>query len=765
MTSKNSFLVSMKENSKRRLWVWVISALGFMLLLPLYVALRISQIHQQAEWTISRYGAEMAEKIIHENLLNAVKNILGFSDILFILAVVLAVISAVQGFSWLYSRKKIDFYMGMPVKRSKRFLIIWLNGIFLYLIPQLLGLVIGMLIAAGNQGLNAGTVKVIFQALFVHLLLYLCVYHMAMLAVMLTGNIVITGMGFLVFCLYEWLARDADHAYKSRFFRYYVWRSTLKSLRFSPFTMYSEIVSAPSAMTGQVKLIVLMMVFAVLVGGLGYLAYLKRPAEGAGKAMVFEFTKPVIKILLVVPMALAVGELIASDVNYSPDWGLQGGGYVFFALALATILGCAVIQVLYEFDIKGALHQKRHILISGAVVAMIFCCYRYDLLHFDSYIPNADDVESIAFYPYQYDNADYRALWFEPENEDMSGRDYVDRYMYLTNAEDVCALVEYSMEKYNKDMAENDRRYNSDLAFVSNAYWSEARITYRLKGGREVTRRIWIDVNDEASAGYLDRIIGSGEFKEGYLMGASDRLSRIIEENDRYKISAYYGNAVYEQKLTQPELMELLECYQEDMELYNFKRIKESIPTGVIRIEFEKELSEEGYGRGTSTTEMGINIYPFFENSVACLKKFGFYMERQVVVEDIDRIYIKNYNMDASLELQELQRTEGAKTFVNDLPAATAESFGDNEIDTRRYADYTQKDDIEQIADCIYAEGMFSNRWDNGASYDPDYEVVVYFKAESSMNRTHGTTANYKFKKDEIPDFVKKDTTFQIADK
>lgn len=124
MTSKSSFLVNMKENSKRRLWVWVISVLGFMLLLPLYVALRISQVQQQAEFLIVSYGAEMAEKISHENLLDAVKYTLGPSGILFILTALLAVISAVQGFSWLYSRKKIDFYMGMPVKRSRRLLVI-----------------------------------------------------------------------------------------------------------------------------------------------------------------------------------------------------------------------------------------------------------------------------------------------------------------------------------------------------------------------------------------------------------------------------------------------------------------------------------------------------------------------------------------------------------------------------------------------------------------------------------------------------------------
>lgn len=761
MTSKSSFLVNMKENSKRRLWVWVISVLGFMLLLPLYVALRISQVQQQAEFLIVSYGAEMAEKISHENLLDAVKYTLGPSGILFILTALLAVISAVQGFSWLYSRKKIDFYMGMPVKRSRRLLVIWLNGILLYLIPYILGLVIGMLIAAGNQGLDAGVVKVIFQALFVNLLLYLCIYHMTMLAVMLTGNIVITGMGFLVFCLYEWLVRRADYTYKSRFFRYYI-SSNQEALYFSPFYMYSQIVSNPAVMISQVKMIVLMILFAALTGGLACLAYFKRPAEGAGKAMVFEFTKPVIKILLVVPMALVIGDAIASDVNYAPELGMHGGGYVFLALALAVILGCAMIQVLYEFDIKGALHRKRHILISGVIVICLFLIYRYDLLQYDSYVPEAKDVESIAFYPYQYDQADYSDLWFEPGQGGMGGRSYIDRYMYLTNSEDICALAEYSMEKYNKDMEEYEG-HNSDLVLASDSYWSEAVITYRLKGGREVMRRLWIDVDDEKTAGYLDRIIGSDEFKEGYLMAASGRLSEVIEQNKEYKISAYYGNTVYEQKMTQAEILELLECYQADMEFYNFTNVKESTPAGMIRIEFEKEISNTGYGRGTTTTELGINIYPFFENSIACLKEFGFYMERQIDVKDVDRIYITNYNSEANAKLQEQQRTEGSEAVLEDMPVAE-EVYGAYDFDTRVYADYTKETDIEQIADYLYAEGMLSGRWDNGYIYEPDYEVMVYFKPDSEMSRKYGTMAYYQFKQGEIPDFVERDTIFQPAE-
>lgn len=762
MMSKSSFLVSMKENSKRRLWVWVMSVLGFMLMLPLYVALRISQIHQQSEVLIGAYGAEIAEKIVHENLLEAVKRILGSSEILFILTVLLAVISAVQGFSWLYSRKKIDFYMGMPVKRSRRLLVIWLNGIILYLIPYLLGIGIGMLIAAGGQALNAGVVKAIFQALLMNLLLYLCVYHMAMLAVMLTGNIVITGMGFGVFCLYEWLVRRADYTYKSRFFRYYTSHSSRDELLFSPFYTYLQIVDNSEGMTSPVKMIVLMILFAVLTGGLACLAYFKRPAEGAGKAMVFEFTKPLIKILLVVPMALVVGDAIASDVNYAPELGMHGGGYVFLTLALAVILGCAVIQVLYEFDIKGALHRKRHILISGALVAGIFLIYRYDLLRYDSYVPDAKEVESVAFYPSQYDEADYNALWFEPGKGSMGGWDYVNQYMYLTNAEDICALAEYSMEKYDKDMEEYEKEgHNSD----PDSYWSEAVVAYRLKGGREVVRRLWIDVEDEKTAGYLDRIIGSDEFKEGYLMAASGRLSQIIEQNEEYKINAYYGNTIYEQKLTQPEILELLECYQSDMEFYNFTNVKESTPAGMIRVEFQKEISNVGYGRGTATVELGINIYPFFENSIARLKDLGFYMERQIDVKDVDRIYITNYNSGAKVKLREQQKLEDADAVWEDIPVARAERVYDtNDVDTRVSVDYTSETDIDRIADYLYANEMLSGRWDNGDECESDYEAVVYFKADSEVSRKYGATAYYRFKRGEVPDFVVRDTAFGLTE-
>lgn len=755
MTSKSSFLGSLKENGKRRVWVWAVVILAFVLVLPLVLAMRISLVNQQMHYLTEAYGAVRASEIVHGNLLEMTEEILGLSPILFLFTVIFAVADAVQGFSWLYSRKKIDFYMGMPVKRSKRFLVIWFNGILIYVIPYLLGLLVCMAIAGGNHALAGEVVTMIARAFLVHLLLYLCIYHMALLAVMLTGNMVITGMGFFVFCLYEWVVRRVDYVYRGKFFRYFYPSFYSQEPLFSPLIMYTKIAADPSVMMAQGKTLLGMAVFAVVLGVLSYVCYLKRPAESAGKAMVFPITKPVIKILLVVPMALLLGDLIAGEVNYDPLQNNEGGWYVIVALVLMTVLGSAVIQVLYEFDIKGALHQKRYILISGILVALFFSIYRFDLLHYDSYIPEPEQVESIAFYPSNYEMVDYRGMWFD-EDGSASGIDYVNKYMHLKNTQDVCGLVSHSMEKYDQMFPKgNEMVYDDD----AEEYWSSAAVIYRMKNGREVVRRVWVDMNDEQTGGYLDRIIGSAEFKEGYLVGASDQFAQIIAESGQYQINGYYGNMVYQQKMRKEELLDVLECYQADMEKFNFTRVKESAPQGILEITFEKEISNGYYGRGTMTSEVMINIYPFFEQSIACLQKYGYYMERQVDVEDIERIYITNRNTEVYQELLERQRMEDSEG-TGDMPAAMP-VYGDYDIDTRGYADYTDKEDIEKLADYIYTSGMLSSRWDGGPGYDYDYSVLVYFKPDSEMSRKHGTYADYVFQEGNVPDFVQEDTAYQ----
>lgn len=755
MMSKSSFLVDMKENNKRRLWVWSIFLLIFVVFFPTFTALVLNRIISQSADFLEVYEKEIASQILHERLVSGMCNTLGISKIIALVTAGMAFLSAVQGFSYLYSRKKIDFYMGMPVKRKKRFLNIWINGILIYIVPYLTGLIISILIAAQNGAVDKRVLYEVGKAFYTNILFYLCIYHMGILAVMLTGNIIITGFGFLVFCLYEYVVRMVLTGYKYLFFRYASSYGMKTEPVFSPFFMYQS----------PVKLFI----FAIIAGVLAYICYLKRPAEAAGRSMAFEVTKPVIKILLIVPAALLAGLFISDAVGFSPVDSMDGIGYVIFSMVLVIVIGCALIQVIYEFDIRGVFHRKSHIVISGVLTALIFFLFRYDLIGYDGYIPMQKDIESVAFVPDYYDMTWEGSTYFDSDGSFLTELEYAEKYMHLSNVAEVCELAELSMKEYDAFLkrvgAEGyDEKQEED--------WSYATLIYRMKNGRSVTRAVWVNVNDDRTSQLLDIIMGSWEFKNGYMPGASENLDRILEQTEtKRKISATYGNGIYIKKMSEKEAKDFLEIYRRDLALANFSKIRDSVPKAMFSLNIEEDLSNGIYGtwqgisRMTRTNTVSMFIYPFYEESIAWLKEHGYYMNCQLNAEDVARIQVINHNSAEQERLSEKRSTVSSAAAMDDAFLtydAEVDIYGDNEaIDTRVYAEYINQDEIERIVECIYPdEIVYSYNWDGGIDYDSDYEVIVYFKADSALNREYGSYAYYYFLEKQIPDFVEEDTRY-----
>ena len=752
MTSKSSFLVNIRENNKRRLWVWVVSALAFMLALPVATALRLNSFTFLMDGWVTLYGEELAGQMLKERMLEAMGGWFGFNGGRTVLVSMTGIISAVQGFSWLYSRKKMDFYLGMPVKRKKRFLLIWLNGILLYVIPYLFGTLASLMIAAGDGAVGQSVLAAALASFGGDFGLYLGVYHMAMLAVMMTGNIVITGFGILVFALYEYLVRVTVNGYKQLFFRYYVSYGSSDMPVLSPFAIYGKLANVYEAQ-GRLKVTYMagLLLFALAVGAAAYFCYLKRPAETAGRAMAFAVTRPIIKILLVTPLSLAAGLAVVSTLGLQPGNSRQGMGYMIFAIALVAVIGSAFIQVIYEFDIKGALHQKKHILISGLAAAAIFAVFRLDLLGYDSYIPSPGQVESVAFVPDYYEDAN-GSIRLDEDGVFLSEKAYAERYMYLDSGEEVCRLADISMEGYNQlwEQYNNGMDVWEETGQEQKEYWSQAMVIYRLKGGRKVYRNLWVNVEDEETARLLDNIIGSAQFKEGYFAIASERMDRIFEQ--KYQVEAFYGNSVYRKKMGKAEMGEFLERYRRDFGQADFSDLKENVPVGVMELAVSEELSGTygGTARATRSWEMNMNIYPFYTETIAWLKERGYYSMGQVSLEDVARIQVLNYNTEVSQKLLEGQKTQGGMA-ATEL-ASWVSSPG--EKDTWVYGDYTEAEEIERIAGCIFPRGMVSRDWDNGKMLDYGYNVIVYFKTDSEITKEYGAYADYGFLEGEIPDLI-----------
>ena len=147
MTSKNSFLARLMENAKRRTWLLVVSLLAFVLAIPTFTAMSISVISQRED---------LIENMkVQEKLYDLALSLYsGDNGTIFMLVGLFAVFSGIQGFSYLYDRNKIDFYHSKPVKASTRFFSIWTNGILVWLVPYVIGMLINLVLFAVNGVLD-----------------------------------------------------------------------------------------------------------------------------------------------------------------------------------------------------------------------------------------------------------------------------------------------------------------------------------------------------------------------------------------------------------------------------------------------------------------------------------------------------------------------------------------------------------------------------------------------------------------------------------
>lgn len=755
MTLKNSFLVSMKENNKRRLWLWLVSVLFFVILFPVFTGIAFRRTLNETAYYLESAGA--VQQAIRTRLLEEGKYLLGIKNPgLWNLTAVCAVMSAIQGFSFLYHKNKIDFYMGMPVKRKKRFWVIWLNGILLFLLPFLAGTYVSALIALANGGMSGMVWKEMLTAHLLYFCLYLGVYHITLVAVMLTGNMIITCFGAAVFFLYELIIRGVLHGYMNLFFRHFTQGAFELKPIFSPFALLLTYIEKADKGQGNPFVAAFwLLLLAAVTGGIAYFCYLKRPAEAAGKALAFSAPKPYIKILLTVPITLLAGLAVGDMTSYSPYREENELGFIFISMLIVLVVISCLIQVIYEFDIRGIFHKKSHILISVAAVALIFAVFRFDLLGYDSYVPKADKVTSAAIMVNDYG---YYGVYYDEDENPLDRGAYAEKYMYLTATDALCELVQISID------AEKDRKEIPSYGKAEDGEWYSAKVLFRMGKNKEVWRTVNLNVEEETTKVLLDEIMSGEEYIKGSYIGASGILDYMLEKGTA-EVKANYGTEVYRQQIEKEDAQELLRRYKKDILKTGFSKMRESVPLGSLTLELSKK---QGYYKSYWDTELP--IYPFFTECVSYLKEKGYYMEYGFEPSDVERIQITNYHSDLAeqkrkeLEEAAVQEDTVAEESTKVMPGAAARAervyAGNDEFDFSRHVIYDDESTIQTLAGYLYPEDSVRSSFYLGKERARDFEVMVYFKADTLAAKSYGTVATYCFLEGEMPAFVEQDTAY-----
>ena len=631
-----------------------------------------------------------------------------------------AVVVGVTAFSYLHNKKKVDFYHSIPVRREVLFTVQYGDGILIPAAAYLFGCLLFTAVAAAYGVPVSEFFGSMAAAFGMNLLYYSLVYGTVTVAMMMTGNIVIGLLGTAVFFGFVPLAAGLLGAFADQFFvtsagefwyadsSPYLW--AMQNL--SPVGAYIWSVASVSDADG-IKMAEVLKAAACMmaVTALSLELYRLRPSEAAGKAMAFSKSKAPVRILLVLLGGMAGGWFFWT-LQSQVKWGL-------FGTAAGILLVHCMVEIIYHFDFKKLFSHKMQLALCLGAGMLFFCSFRYDWYGYDSYVPSQEKIASASVdlsidhsfadnMPRVMRQGDTRRLIYE------SAGDFIKEKMELTDPASVIALAEaasreaagYREEKLNRweaqislnEVSMSVNHYSSkDASAISviggadgptsvfvagkegdeayDRYFSQILIRYRLKNGRQVSRRYHMDLEDVLET--YENIYNNETYKKGL-------YPILSQQPEEMGYVSYQGNGNHSLFNTMEEdaIKELLGAYQTDLKGQKLKDRMREDPVGALQFA-EKELClyiQERWGKndgyiseyqrdlikmllGPETLKDSYNempsademerymenhldqlcrwpVYPSFTNTIQVLEKMGVEPGAYFAAEHVSRISV-----------------------------------------------------------------------------------------------------------------------------
>ena len=731
MTLKNSFWARVREDYKRRLWLCLTAVIMFVIFAPLLFLVFIASIDEASYMQI--YG-NMGPDMIRQAVIGICETMLGTNIFKLLLASVFAVLAAFSGFYWLDDKVRVDFYASMPEKKNSMFLISLLGGIVMYISSSIVGVIISHGILGSFGYGDCYTFAESFKSLWMCFLFFAGVYFVCVLAITLTGNVFAAVCAIMVLSCYELLIRGIIFGYQSmQDYAYFMDTDFLPA--FTPWGSFvrafiDETYTGAVSGAGYFKIIIVAAVF----GALAYFAYIKRPMEATGKTLAFKKMSTPLKILLAVPFtvliglaALAVAETVSSKYL----------AVVVIVLIISSIIIAAIIEAVFDLDVKSLLSKKLHWIITAAVAVAIFFILQSDVFGMARRLPDIDNVESVAVVPTSFmDNY----LFMTDKMINVDAVRYCKDNMFITDVEPVYELVQLSMQDYD-----SFKEKYTDTGFLSyNRYenYDDAVVIFRTKSGKTVIRNIPVPLDNEKAHELENKIFSSSEFTSGFFSIKNLDLTGFVSDQNHWN---EFTNSFTSLEMTADEMLKLIDCYKADLDDFDYEKICNEPVMGNVYY----EINDRRGVLGTRYVSSGyFGLYPSMERSVSYLKEIG-YETPDFNAEDVNEIRVTYYEY-ADIKYQTPEE------YYNSYDSYTSEP---------KTFIYNDKESIEKLLSCM-SIADYDRKWGRRDCYDRAYEIQAQISTEKlyssnsrmMMSTSMGyTTVNLNFAKGEVPDFVKKD--------
>lgn len=376
MTSKISFLKLMQEDAKRRNWMLVFLSVLFFVCYPVLMMIALD-----GTTTINdRWRERVALELLAP----------GNVGIALVVTAAAVMIAAAE-FSYLHSKEKMDLYYSIPVRRKKLFLSGYMTGFLMFVGIFLVCEILAMLVAAA-KGVSLSLLFLPFlKGSVLHIIEFLLIYSAAAFAMLFTGNTLIAVFGMAVIAGYGPAVTMIAQAYIETGFY-----TALKAIQLWKIAYTTPIGILIWIEQGIQHGTPWFGAACMTLGGIVvfFLADLwmctHHRAECGGMALAFPKTEQILKILMVLPGALAIG-IVAYGMTGSNQYSWLFGGFIFGVLVLGMLM-----EFIYHKDVKLVFSHKIGTGITLAAGILLICSLVFDWPGYNRWMPAKEEVKAMS---------------------------------------------------------------------------------------------------------------------------------------------------------------------------------------------------------------------------------------------------------------------------------------------------------------------------------------------------------------------------------
>lgn len=755
MTWKKSFFKTTLHDIGKRSWCLALIFVIQFFAIPVRALLSIQS--QQSVFGNDRsiYYRDEMQRLFEGQIFN-----FGSGMLIFVL-ILSAILLAMSGYSYLNSKKKVDFIHSMPIRREALFLSRYLVGILLYMVPLLLNVGIGLLIAVYSKGFTGFVLKSALWMLLYHLVYFMLFYGTAILAIVLIGNFVVSFLGMGVLFAYQSVMAFMVKVFKSSFFATYMqeydtsWARDplgilIKQLDSFHNNYFQYDYAGRAVRIGKEylyttgwKMCLFALFGALVAGGVAFVLFRLRKSEAAGKTLVFPISEPIIKVALLLPSGIIGGMIMRTIASgYWTAWYLFGAGIGFFLAAI-------IIEIIFRQDFKSLFKHKVSALVGAMVIATFSLCFQLDIFGFDARIPKENKIESVGVSFPGVENSDeyldeYSEILSSASDFSEFGLDYqydrerfssfFDKYSYFANSDYILQLCRITgkekVEKvralasyYKENEKEFEKRADEDEYYIMKEYgnpqediifdeteedkqWITCNVVYRLKNGKEIYRSYKFPYGKE----FLE--VAEPVFaEESYKLAANPALQseknyRYLQTNDNFVVKRI--------SISHTDMEEIMECYRKDVMNQTFEEVFTQNLKGTFQM-----INSLG-----SSYSNAYRIYEGSEYTLNWLASHGVTMDVDLNDIDVTGASIEIYGVNGYKEIypeEDAQLQELAKYAIREeyvAPIRKNNSGMDIQV-MLQYSITSQDDNI--VNDGSYADGGYYSNWYTIPGELPDF--------------------------------------------